>query len=262
MNRHSNSGIQDEDSEQTVNKYDANSQIIEKFREHLEKFIQEHIEDIKNNPTNLLKAAFLSHQGPLMLQLGIATDSPIRERWIEYISTEPAKTYSQEWSSSRTTAPSRSEDVGIIIRKLLNTSGEEISDEGDGYNFYKKLESIIKKNGPDAVLALYSPIMSEDNNPEVIAETLHCLGKINNPETYELQLWLLEKSLEHPSPWVRDGAILGISYLNDPHAIPSLKSRIEREQRRILRREIEKVLAQLEHTRDAAVVSQDDIKPQ
>jgi hypothetical protein len=82
MNRFSNSGIQDEDSKQTVNEYDANSQTIEKFREHLEKFIQEHIEDIKNNPTNLLKAAFLSYQGPLMLQLRIATGHPIRERWI------------------------------------------------------------------------------------------------------------------------------------------------------------------------------------
>ncbi len=262
MNRLSNSDFQNKDREQTLDKDDANSQILKKFREYLETIIQEHIEEIKNNPNNFLRAALLSYPGLLMLQSRIATDSDIRERLIEYILTEPTINYSQERSSSWTTAPSRSEDVEIIIKKLLNASGEEITDEGDGYNFHEKVKSIIKEYGTDAILALYSPIMSKNNNPEVIAETLHCLGKINNPKTYQLRLWLLEKSLEHSSPWVRDGAILGISCLNDPHAISALKSAIERGQRRILRREMEKVLAQLEHTQDATAVSQDDIKPQ
>jgi HEAT repeat protein len=60
---------------------------------------------------------------------------------------------------------------------------------------------------------------------------------------------LLESSIFRSSARVRDGAALGLAFLDDPHAIPYLKRAIENEKYSELREDMQMVLAQLERSR-------------
>jgi hypothetical protein len=148
------------------------------------------------------------------------------------------------------------EYVGLLIDKLLTSSREVTFEDGLGTEFYEELESIIKQYGKDAILALYYRIIeSKHFDPEIAAETLNWLGTIDCPsqDIYRLRLWLLTESLKNSSPWVREGATIGLSRLNDPDAIPSLESAIQKEQRQLLRKQMNKAIARLKRTHDAAV---------
>jgi hypothetical protein len=69
---------------------------------------------------------------------------------------------------------------------------------------------------------------------------------MDHAPSYRFRLWLLERSLGSLKARIRDGAILGLSSLNDPHAISYLKLAIEQEKCSELRKDMEQVLAQLE----------------
>lgn len=69
---------------------------------------------------------------------------------------------------------------------------------------------------------------------------------MDHAPSYRFRLWLLERSLNCSQARIRDGAILGLSYLNDPHAISYLKLAIGLEKCTELREDMEQVLEQLE----------------
>ena len=72
----------------------------------------------------------------------------------------------------------------------------------------------------------------------------------NNKTTYRERLWLLERGLYSASARARDGAVLGLAFLNDPLAVEPLKAAIKREINPELRQDMEQVLAQLEGDND------------
>ncbi len=114
--------------------------------------------------------------------------------------------------------------------------------------FSRDLVSLVKKHGDVAVKAIAEIVLSEEAHAEVIGEALHWLGDIDDPKSYSSRLDLLEKSLKSPSPSVRDGAALGIAFLDNPHAIPFLQDAIKQEKHPGLRQDLQQVLDQLEET--------------
>lgn len=98
--------------------------------------------------------------------------------------------------------------------------------------------------------------MYEKCEVEVVAEALRWLGHIEHASSYRFRFWLLEKSLSHSSVLVRDGAVLGLSFLDDPAAIPSLEQALDREPSAALRADMQQVLAQLQHTKQVRAQSE------
>ncbi|MBN3908608.1 MAG: HEAT repeat domain-containing protein [Nostoc sp. NMS1] len=138
-----------------------------------------------------------------------------------------------------------SEIIYSELETLFITGKEEYFEDGFESNFSRGLISCVQKYGNDAIEAITCFIVYEKISPEVASEALRWLGEINHPESYKFRLWLLERSLNCPSSRVRDGAILGLSYLNDPHAITYLERAIEQEKIMELREDMKQVLAQL-----------------
>lgn len=114
--------------------------------------------------------------------------------------------------------------------------------------FSRDLVSLVKEHGDVAVKAIAEIVFSEEAHAEVIGEALHWLGDIDDPKSDSSRLDLLEKSLKSPSPSVRDGAALGIAFLDNPHAIPFLQDAIKQEKHPGLRQDLQQVLDQLEET--------------
>ncbi|MEH1790341.1 HEAT repeat domain-containing protein [Nostoc sp.] len=131
------------------------------------------------------------------------------------------------------------------LENLFINAKDEYFEDGFESDFSKGLVFYIQKYGDNAIETITYFIVYEKVNSEIASEALRWLGEINDPESYNFRRWLLERSLRCSSSRVRDGAILGLSYLNDTHAITYLEQAIEREKITELREDMKQVLAQL-----------------
>ena len=136
--------------------------------------------------------------------------------------------------------------ISSEIEALFIAGKEEYFEDGFESDFSRGLISCVQKYGVDAIEAITCFIVYEKVSPEVASEALRWLGEINHPDSYKFRLWLLEHCLSCSSSRVRDGAILGLSYLNNPHAITYLERAIEKEKIIELREDMKQVLAQHE----------------
>ena len=143
----------------------------------------------------------------------------------------------------------KSRDIQIRIESLFASAREEIFEDGMQSQFSRHLLMLIRSYGNQAITALTDYILSERANAEVAAEALRWIGHINDPSTHRDRLWLLEKSLSSSSPRIRDGAGLGLAFLDDPHAIPYLIRAVERENYTELRADLKQVISQLGNTK-------------
>ena len=161
-------------------------------------------------------------------------------------SVEQKKALRQEGLESSTRKQDYSKELSEEIYTLFKASEEQNFEDGMESEFSKKLILLIKEYADEAIEIITSIILYERVNAEVATEALRWLGNIDDAPSYGFRLWLLERSLSCSKGRIRDGAIVGLSYLNDPHAVSFLKLAIEREKCTELRKDMEQVLAQLE----------------
>lgn len=162
------------------------------------------------------------------------------------IRVEQEKALKPKEVGSSTIRRDYSKELAEEIYSLFKASEEQNFEDGMETEFSKKLILLIKKYTDEAIEIITSIILYERVNAEVAAEALRWLGKMDHAPSYRFRLWLLERSLGSLKARIRDGAILGLSSLNDPHAISYLKLAIEQEKCSELRKDMEQVLAQLE----------------
>ena len=142
-----------------------------------------------------------------------------------------------------------SEELEQEFTTLFAFAREEIFEDGMESEFSRRLVSLVRVNGEEALQLLTDLIIGERVNAEVAAEALIWLDEINDPLTYLSRLRLLQQGLFVSSARVRDGAIVGLASLDDPRAITSIKWAIGREQIDELRKNMQQVLEQLESMR-------------
>jgi len=151
-------------------------------------------------------------------------------------------------SPNSTREPRRDEQLEQWITSLFMVSSDEEFENGMISSFSRHLCSTIDRHGNAAMEIISYLFLYKNVNPEVLSEALRWLGRIDQVESHSYRLWLLERSLESPSIFVRDGAILAIAALDDPYAIPGVCKAIEKESCEELRQNMEAVLEQLEET--------------
>ncbi len=165
-------------------------------------------------------------------------------RYAELVSAEATGFYSTSLQNS-TVQQDRPQTIDQEIEGLFQAAKEEAFEDGVETYFSRRLVSLVKKYGDSAMELVSYLIDYEKVNPEVAAEALRWLGSMDHPATYQYRLWLAERSLRCSSSRVRDGAILALAYLDDPHAISPLKQAIERENIEELREDMSQILASL-----------------
>ena len=147
--------------------------------------------------------------------------------------------------------PESYDDIDIValadaIESLfMIAENEDFEDSAESY-FSIGLENLIQTFGNIALTIISSFIFSEETSTKVVSEALCKLGQIDHGPTHRNRLRVLEKSLQADSPYIRDGAGLGISFLDDPAAVPQLTEAIKRETNPELKKDLELVLKQLE----------------
>jgi len=176
------------------------------------------------------------------------------------LSTWPAETLSapvfplvedarDEWLENAATQQDHQDHLEEIQRKttaLFEAAKDQYFEDGMESAFSNELVAFIEKHGEAAVKAITHLITSEIVNVEVAAEALRWLGRMDHAPTHNARLRLLERSLFCSSAGVRDGAVLGLASMDDPHAITYLEQAIQREKHAELREDFQQVLTQLE----------------
>lgn len=137
------------------------------------------------------------------------------------------------------------------LQSLFCSAKEEDFEDGMESKFSRNLIALIQQYDELAIDILAELIVSHDVNLSVAAEALRWIGWMNHPYTHQKRRWLIEHALTSPYARIRDGAILGISYMDDPLSIHSLKWAIEHEKIASLRHDMEQVLSQLVETQSA-----------
>jgi len=150
-------------------------------------------------------------------------------------------------STAITLAPRR--DVGGVIENLFSVGRNELFEDGTESYFSKELVSLVKRHGELAILEIARIIITENADGAVAAEALKWMGRITQAGTHSFRRWLLLRGLTSSNPLVREGAGLGLSFMNDPASMPPLKQAIEREQIAELRDDLDQVLKQLQQLR-------------
>ena len=149
--------------------------------------------------------------------------------------------------------PSTAESTQETIRECLASEIERLfaaaenENFEDGFNSVLSLEllRLVLQYGDAALEIVSDLILQQRSTPEVAAEALRCLGQVPSDATHEARRQLLERSLTSVSHVTRDGALIGLSNLRDPRAIPALETAAAREDYRLLRANMLEVLGRL-----------------
>ncbi|RMF82800.1 MAG: HEAT repeat domain-containing protein [Chloroflexi bacterium] len=144
-------------------------------------------------------------------------------------------------------AREREYQTSIVVeyQNLFSIARDEYFEDGIESDFSTELAKLFQRDGHQAVDIIANLLNDKHVNPEVVGETLRCIGEIENADTHLQRRLLLENSLRHSSPIVRDRAGLGLASMDDPAAIPALEQAIAREQIVQLREDLQQVLDQL-----------------
>ncbi|MFC1981340.1 HEAT repeat domain-containing protein, partial [Chloroflexota bacterium] len=107
-------------------------------------------------------------------------------------------------------------------------------------------EELINRHGRPIIRALRVLINRQELNNSLIYEGLVSIGRLQNSNTESDRFELLVGLLDHHAPIVRDGAIMGLSFMDNKKAIPYLRKTLTKETVRALRENIEVAISDLE----------------
>lgn len=181
------------------------------------------------------------------LGIGIGTDLELLKPFSGIFEAQgPNERASLSPESSLGTAADQSQMSMRRIKGIFAAGESEIFEAGMESKFSEGLVETVKQYGQYAMNAIAELIPGDNTEPEVAAEALCVLGDLDDATTYGSRSSLLIESLESKSSRVREGAILGLSCLQDPRSIPLLKEARENEPYGFLRQYIKQVLQILE----------------
>lgn len=139
-------------------------------------------------------------------------------------------------------------EIFVQAQEIFAAGKYDDFEDGFESKFSRALQVFVRRNGFVAVAALQNLILLPETNLAVSAEALRWLGQIEQPSSYSARMSLLMRSLSHPSGRVRDGAVLGLSSLDDPKSLTFLRGAIKEEPIQELRDDMIQLQHQLEET--------------
>lgn len=135
--------------------------------------------------------------------------------------------YSTSGSQVSTSEPDKNSEILNELKKVIDLDPDEISEDPEKFEF--AIYKIIHNYDSLSLMILFSLIETESIDYLIAIRLLSFLGRITHPTTYHHRSLLLQNSLKNKSRYIREGARLGLLYLNNPAAIKSLNEAIKSE---------------------------------
>lgn len=130
---------------------------------------------------------------------------------------------SSELTESSTQEHQPGKSLMMEMEQLFVQAEEEQFEDGMESAFSKRLLALIEKHGDLAVKVLSGLVHNKRTSSETASEALRWLGQMFHPASFKYRFWLLSNALTSSSLRVRDGALLGLSFMDTTKAIPVLE---------------------------------------
>ncbi len=198
-----------------------------------------------------------SEDGTNLWDVWLAThaDKEIPPAVADFSSTYPSPPRSAENSTADSIEREllcESELAGKFVLFVHNAENEYFED-GMGSEFATRVHESVVNYGPVAVAAWERILWRMENTNETGEELLRQFGLIEHEPSRERRLRVLKDSLKSSSPRIRDAAGLGLSFLDDPSALPALQTAHETENEGWLRDNLKLVIEQFTGKLDAEI---------
>jgi len=161
-----------------------------------------------------------------------------------------ADSYHESFDSVSTDTPQISADnlqIEQSVLNIFNTYEHQEFDTDTAYDFTNDLERLIRANGKPVIRIINYLINKHILDNALVSETLKALGRIEDENTKYERYELLIGSIKNESAIIRDGAVSGLSFLDDKRALPQLRMLFETETVPILKNNIEIAIKSLEY---------------
>lgn len=134
------------------------------------------------------------------------------------------------------------------LTSILDTARSQIIEDGGNNAITDRFAELFTRDYSALIPVLTAIIDNQRTPPIIAAELLKELGRMRHSASHESRLWLLEHALGMSSPFIRDGAGLGLARLADPAAIKYIQKAIEAEPNPDARADLKLVLDELADT--------------
>lgn len=136
-----------------------------------------------------------------------------------------------------------------LLRAVFDLAAGEVFEDGMETAFSEALIECLEAGGPSVVHALRKLLDQGYAGPEVGGEALRWLGCVSQPGTRDVRRLALEHYLRSDSVYLRDGAAIGLSEIDDPAALPAIESAISNEANPLMLKLFKLLREQLEATK-------------
>lgn len=135
-----------------------------------------------------------------------------------------------------------------FIALFNSAKGEDFEDPLET-EFASEFTYLLVKFGTLATAIVAEMVLGKQIEISIAAQALEIVGLFEHPSYYQDRKRLLELCLlKSDSAWVRDGAIRGISYMDDPHSLNLIELALNRENVTEIKDYILQVIEQLKDT--------------
>jgi hypothetical protein len=138
------------------------------------------------------------------------------------------------------------ESIRSELIALFHAARDAVFEDGMESIFSTDLNSFLVKYSTAGIELLRECIEDAGLDPTILAEALRWIGRSRDSYTYRYRFGVLVHCLSHPSPAVRDGAILGLTFMANRAAIPRLQAALEREENEVIRDSLQLAVEELE----------------
>lgn len=132
------------------------------------------------------------------------------------------------------------------VINIFDAYQHEEFDTDIAYDFTNALDILIRANGKPAVRIINNLIKRHVLDNDIISEILKALGRIEDENTKYERYELLIGLIKNEAAIIRDGAVSGLSFLDDKRALPQLRMLFESESIPILKNNIKVAIKGLE----------------
>jgi hypothetical protein len=131
------------------------------------------------------------------------------------------------------------------LHDLFLSALDEEFEDGVESKFSTGLVDFVRRYGEQAIKLLSGFIQNKTVNAESAAEALRWIGRMHDPITFRYRVWLLGLCLSARSLRVRDGAVLGLAFMDSTKTIPVLEAAVINEPSKELKQDMQHLLDHL-----------------
>lgn len=137
------------------------------------------------------------------------------------------------------------EELNITLKSTLQLLEENLAINSEDSEVFYEFNTLFMKYKDNAIYLLQDLITGNEINSIFAGKLLKHLGYMANDFPTKVITWLLEIFLDSKKIAIRNSAVLGLAYINNPKTIPALEKALDVEPIPEIKGNIKQVLEQL-----------------